>query len=159
MHSNSVTQSMNLNDAANELGVSKRRIYDIINVLEGIDCVEKTQRNIIKLKNKSPQINDMSNSTEESNSKSKEEFNLLENELTELNSLIETAQIEVNELKNNEEYRNNSFMTYEDILNIMNEDEEALIIQSPEESEIELIEISTIILFRLSFSWYGAFSR
>ena len=39
---------MILNKAVEELKVQKRRIYDITNVLEGINYVEKLQKNIIK---------------------------------------------------------------------------------------------------------------
>lgn len=41
-------RSMDLNYAAEELSVQKRRIYDITNILEGIGLVEKTARNHIK---------------------------------------------------------------------------------------------------------------
>lgn len=36
---------IDLNQAAEQLGVAKRRIYDITNVLEGIDLIEKCQKN------------------------------------------------------------------------------------------------------------------
>lgn len=39
--------SIDLNDAAIQLGVQKRRIYDITNVLEGIGLLEKRTKNII----------------------------------------------------------------------------------------------------------------
>jgi transcription factor E2F3 len=38
---------MDLNDAAKSLGVQKRRIYDITNVLEGISLIEKRSKNMI----------------------------------------------------------------------------------------------------------------
>ncbi|PAV62764.1 hypothetical protein WR25_26964 isoform B [Diploscapter pachys] len=41
---------LNLNEAANALGVPKRRLYDITNVLEGIDLVEKIGKNSIRWK-------------------------------------------------------------------------------------------------------------
>ena len=41
-------QHLNLNDAANMLGVQKRRLYDITNVLEGISLIEKTGKNSIR---------------------------------------------------------------------------------------------------------------
>uniref|UniRef100_A0A0K0DXW3 E2F_TDP domain-containing protein n=1 Tax=Strongyloides stercoralis TaxID=6248 RepID=A0A0K0DXW3_STRER len=44
---------LNLNEAAEQLGVQKRRLYDITNVLEGIDMIEKTGKNSIRWKNKS----------------------------------------------------------------------------------------------------------
>lgn len=37
--------ALDLNIAANELGVQKRRIYDITNVLEGIGLIQKTSKN------------------------------------------------------------------------------------------------------------------
>ncbi|CAI2323533.1 unnamed protein product [Caenorhabditis sp. 36 PRJEB53466] len=39
---------MNLNDVVKELGISKRRVYDVINVLEGLGYVEKVEKNNIK---------------------------------------------------------------------------------------------------------------
>ena len=41
---------VNLNSAANSLGVQKRRIYDITNVLEGIGLIEKTSKNTVRWK-------------------------------------------------------------------------------------------------------------
>jgi hypothetical protein len=37
---------MDLNEASSKLKVSKRRIYDITNVLEGIGYIEKTKNNV-----------------------------------------------------------------------------------------------------------------
>uniref|UniRef100_W6NPV8 Transcription factor E2F dimerisation partner (TDP) domain containing protein n=1 Tax=Haemonchus contortus TaxID=6289 RepID=W6NPV8_HAECO len=44
------SESVNLNDAAEILNVPKRRLYDITNVLEGIDIVEKIGKNSIRWK-------------------------------------------------------------------------------------------------------------
>ena len=41
-------QSLDLNRAAEELAVQKRRIYDITNILEGIGLVQKIERNYIR---------------------------------------------------------------------------------------------------------------
>lgn len=41
---------LDLNQAANQLNVQKRRIYDITNVLEGINLIEKTTKNHIRWK-------------------------------------------------------------------------------------------------------------
>ncbi|KAG0236523.1 E2F transcription factor 3 [Actinomortierella wolfii] len=38
--------SLDLNNTARELGVQKRRIYDITNVLEGIELIEKSKNNV-----------------------------------------------------------------------------------------------------------------
>jgi hypothetical protein len=40
--------TIDLNEASMVLSVQKRRIYDITNVLEGIGCVEKLQKNMIR---------------------------------------------------------------------------------------------------------------
>ncbi|MFH4979792.1 hypothetical protein AB6A40_006501 [Gnathostoma spinigerum] len=44
------TGLLNLNEAAEKLGVQKRRLYDITNVLEGIDMIEKMGKNSIRWK-------------------------------------------------------------------------------------------------------------
>lgn len=49
--------SVDLNDAAGQLNVQKRRIYDITNVLEGIGLIEKTIKN--KIRWRSGDINDL----------------------------------------------------------------------------------------------------
>jgi transcription factor E2F3 len=43
-----VCSSLDLNYAARALGVQKRRIYDITNVLEGVGLIEKTSKNTVK---------------------------------------------------------------------------------------------------------------
>ena len=42
----------NINDIDKKLGVQKRRIYDIVKVLEGVGMVERPKRNEVALKNK-----------------------------------------------------------------------------------------------------------
>ena len=39
-------EPVELNDAANRLGVRKRRVYDITNVLEGIDLIVPVRRDV-----------------------------------------------------------------------------------------------------------------
>lgn len=46
----SESREIDLNEAAEELQVQKRRIYDITNVLEGIGLIEKTIKNKIRWK-------------------------------------------------------------------------------------------------------------
>lgn len=61
----SVTGAIDLNDAATQLNVQKRRIYDITNVLEGIGLIEKRSKNIIAWKGSSDSSWDDQDSTEE----------------------------------------------------------------------------------------------
>ena len=46
----SCNSCIDLNAAAAKLGVQKRRIYDITNVLEGIGLIQKTSKNVVKLR-------------------------------------------------------------------------------------------------------------
>lgn len=58
--------SLDLNHAAAQLGVQKRRIYDITNVLEGIGLIEKTTKNNIAWKgNRAPHPDDDPNSSDD----------------------------------------------------------------------------------------------
>ena len=44
----SVTGSMDLNEVGDRFGVSKRRLYDITNILEGIGILKKISMNQIE---------------------------------------------------------------------------------------------------------------
>lgn len=44
----SPNKTVDLNKTVDKLGVQKRRIYDITNVLEGVGYIEKIQKNTIK---------------------------------------------------------------------------------------------------------------
>ncbi|KAJ1448861.1 E2F/DP family, winged-helix DNA-binding domain-containing protein, partial [Pelagophyceae sp. CCMP2097] len=46
----SPSQEIDLNVAASSLGVAKRRIYDITNILEGVGLIEKRSKNNIAWK-------------------------------------------------------------------------------------------------------------
>jgi len=48
---------VNLNDAADRLNVQKRRLYDITNVLEGINMIEKVGKNSIRWKHQDGEEN------------------------------------------------------------------------------------------------------
>lgn len=39
---------LDLNEVATTLGVRKRRVYDITNVLDGIDLIQKRSKNLIQ---------------------------------------------------------------------------------------------------------------
>lgn len=50
---------VDLNDAADEMGVKKRRIYDVTNVLEGIGLIHKTSKNHMGWSHEFGNINDI----------------------------------------------------------------------------------------------------
>lgn len=98
---------VNLNQASEELGVQKRRIYDITNVLEGIGILEKKSKNNIQWKG---------------GTKGSHAYTTLQNELksledqeNHLDQLIRTTQSELCKLNENRRY---AYVTYADIHSI-----------------------------------------
>lgn len=103
---NSVNGVVDLNKAAEELCVQKRRIYDITNVLEGIGIIEKKSKNNVQWKGcrrggskLSALSNDLKN---------------LENQENDLDDLIFSIENELRKL-NNDKY---GFVTYQDLRSI-----------------------------------------
>ncbi|KAL0095682.1 E2F/DP family winged-helix DNA-binding domain-containing protein [Phycomyces blakesleeanus] len=58
---------LDLNSAAAELNVQKRRIYDITNVLEGICLIEKNSKNHVRWTGSTPSLNSSSNNSQKNN--------------------------------------------------------------------------------------------
>ena len=124
----SPNRSINLNEAATILGVSKRRIYDITNVLEGIEIIEKHQKNIIKLKDDSP--------NEFVTQKDKEALEELNEQECAIKKLMQIAEIELSQLTLSEEYIKDSYVAYEDIIGLMESKGEMIIVKATEGSEL-----------------------
>eukprot|EP00081_Caenorhabditis_elegans_P016838 NP_496825.3 E2F-like (mammalian transcription factor) [Caenorhabditis elegans] len=75
---------LNLNEVAKELNISKRRVYDVINVLEGLGYVEKVEKNNIRW------IGDNNNSEEQNALEARVEMLRQQEKLLEL--MIRDAQ-------------------------------------------------------------------
>lgn len=108
---------VDLNAAADRLGVQKRRIYDITNVLEGIGLIVKNSKNNIQWKG--------TGIATVSNSETCEEIKLLQRELIELDNheklldqQIQNIQGSLKDLTESEDYQKRAFVTYSDIRNI-----------------------------------------
>ena len=95
---------VNLNSAANSLGVQKRRIYDITNVLEGIGLIEKTSKNTVRWKRQiKSDIEVLDGSAQQSKVDSVLSYDRLENAIknvtevlsAQLNQLLSYANYEV----------------------------------------------------------------
>tara|TARA_X000000368_G_scaffold409016_1_gene390388 strand:- start:2234 stop:2575 length:342 start_codon:yes stop_codon:yes gene_type:complete len=95
---------VNLNSAANSLGVQKRRIYDITNVLEGIGLIEKTSKNTVRWKRQiKSDIEVLDSSAQQSKVDSVLSYDRLENAIknvtevlsAQLNQLLSYANYEV----------------------------------------------------------------
>ncbi|KAF2896046.1 hypothetical protein ILUMI_10139 [Ignelater luminosus] len=98
---------VNLNKASEELGVQKRRIYDITNVLEGIGILEKKSKNNIQWKG----------GTKGSHAYSalQSEVQALEDRENQLDQLIHSAETELCKLNQNRHY---GYITYQDLRSI-----------------------------------------
>ena len=106
------------------MGVQKRRIYDITNVLEGIGLIEKCIKNMIKWKG--PAINEAQTdqvvSQITSNYEVEEEITNLTKELQQLESeekWLDNMTVNVNEqldaMAKDTLYEKYAYVTYEDI--------------------------------------------
>lgn len=104
--------TLDLNKAAETLEVQKRRIYDITNVLEGVDLIEKTLKNMIRWKGF-----DMSKPKERERQISalKEEIESLYDEESRLDDEIMEAQEKLNALRVDEDRRKLLYVSKEDI--------------------------------------------
>ncbi|KAL6653193.1 hypothetical protein ACP70R_012118 [Stipagrostis hirtigluma subsp. patula] len=104
--------TLDLNKAAETLEVQKRRIYDITNVLEGVDLIEKTLKNMIRWKGF-----DMSKPKEIEHEISalKEEIESLYDEDSRLDDEIRDAREKLEALTVDEDKRKLLYLSKEDI--------------------------------------------
>ncbi|NXU51765.1 E2F6 factor, partial [Turnix velox] len=133
---------LDLNQVATTLGVRKRRVYDITNVLDGIELIEKRSKNVIQWigsrfgkrpdeQNLQDELSDLS-ATEEA-----------------LDALITDCAHQLFELLDDEENAKypfltlvlflTSYVTYQDIRSIETFEEQIVIaIKAPEETKVEI---------------------
>jgi multidrug resistance efflux pump len=95
-------KSININDLVNELSVKKRRIYDITNVLQGIDYLQKSGKNEIvwtkSISNKSKLKKKINAPRKNNINKQKINIEELEKEKDELNNDIDKFKAEFNSI-------------------------------------------------------------
>ncbi|CAI2380902.1 unnamed protein product [Moneuplotes crassus] len=121
---------IDLNEAVEELGVQKRRIYDITNVLEGIGLIEKYSKNKIRWNSAmrldnfgEEDIQYINEEAELEKQKDQEkEIERLNLELEEyqreeqwLDTMISTVNNQLLEMANDELYEQFAYVTYDDI--------------------------------------------
>ncbi|NXL20831.1 E2F6 factor, partial [Setophaga kirtlandii] len=145
---------LDLNEVATTLGVRKRRVYDITNVLDGIDLIQKRSKNHIQW---------IGNSLDQLIGKAPEQQNL-KDELSDLSAmeealdeLIKNCAHEIFELTDDEENAKypfksciilthdfgctyiSTYVTYQDIRSIQAFQEQIVIaIKAPEETKLEI---------------------
>lgn len=131
---------LDLNKAAEQLSVQKRRIYDITNVLEGIKLISKRHKNNIEWKGASSCVSDFTGS-----SISAEAVNLhsdvadLEIQEKRLDELLRNASLQLKMLTEDPENKRYAYVTYHDIRSIKSfEDQTVIAIKAPPETKLEV---------------------
>mmetsp|Transcript_105487 Transcript_105487/g.169771 ORF Transcript_105487/g.169771 Transcript_105487/m.169771 type:complete len:323 (+) Transcript_105487:244-1212(+) len=115
---------LDLNTAASQLDVQKRRIYDITNVLEGIGLIEKKSKNNIQWKGSGDtEAGDHQGDVEQL----LKEVGDLETQARRMDTYIEQLNSELQAQQNDSSFRQRAFVTDEDIRNIRNFKDQTLI--------------------------------
>uniref|UniRef100_A0A8C0F4E6 E2F transcription factor 6 n=1 Tax=Bubo bubo TaxID=30461 RepID=A0A8C0F4E6_BUBBB len=127
---------LDLNEVATRLGVRKRRVYDITNVLDGINLIQKRSKNLIQwvgsnldqVLGKGPQQQNL-----------KEELSDLSAMEEALDELIKDCAHQLYELTDDKRNAKLAYVTYQDIRNIQAFQEQIVIaIKAPEETKLEI---------------------
>jgi len=100
---------VDLNTAASQLGVAKRRIYDITNVMEGINLIEKRSKNNVQL---TPTAGDNDVMT---SGALQAVVNKLKAEDQELDRLLQLCESNLEEIHNNDLLSQLAFVTFDDV--------------------------------------------
>jgi transcription factor E2F3 len=102
---------LDLNKAAEELHVQKRRIYDITNVLEGIGLIEKKQKNNIQWKG----VSNLGATTTDGQSSVQKEIGAMKDQEQQLDLEIQKTRDSLGSLIENQEYKPLLYVTQADI--------------------------------------------
>jgi len=127
--------TIDLNRAAESLGVQKRRIYDITNVLEGIGLIEKKSKNNIQWKVLPPESfglkSGLSTMTEEIKNMQNDEINLDEH--------IQNMRRSMHVLLEDPAHKGNLFVAEEDIKDFFSFRSETLVaVRAPHGTTLEV---------------------
>ncbi|NWS27182.1 E2F6 factor, partial [Polioptila caerulea] len=128
---------LDLNQVARTLGVRKRRVYDITNVLNGIDLIKKRSKNLIQwIGNNLDQV--VGKAPEPQNLKDElSDLAAMEEDLDELIKNCAHQIFELTDDRENAKYP--SYVTYQDIRSIQAFQEQIVIaIKAPEETKLEI---------------------
>ncbi|NXG02907.1 E2F6 factor, partial [Sakesphorus luctuosus] len=136
---------LDLNEVAKTLGVRKRRVYDITNVLDGIDLIQKRSKNLIQWIGTNLH-HVLGKTSEQQNLKDElSDLSAMEEALDELIKNCAHQIFELTDDKENAKYPFNScitltsYVTYQDIRSIQTFQEQIVIaIKAPEETKLEI---------------------
>ncbi|XP_016960464.1 transcription factor E2f1 isoform X2 [Drosophila biarmipes] len=125
---------VDLNEASNRLHVQKRRIYDITNVLEGINILEKKSKNNIQWRGGQSMV------SQERSRRIEAESQRLEQQENELNMAIDQMRSSLTEIsKEVENTGGKAYVTQNDLLNVdLFKDQIVIVIKAPPEAKLVL---------------------
>ncbi|XP_052665423.1 transcription factor E2F6 isoform X2 [Harpia harpyja] len=125
---------LDLNEVATTLGVRKRRVYDITNVLDGIHLIQKRSKNLIQGSNLDQVVG---KAPEQQNLK--DELSDLSAMEEALDELIKDCAHQLFELTDDKENAKLAYVTCQDICSIRAFQEQIVIaIKAPEETKLEI---------------------
>ncbi|XP_029475750.1 transcription factor E2F2-like isoform X1 [Rhinatrema bivittatum] len=131
---------LDLNRAAEVLEVQKRRIYDITNVLEGIQLIRKKSKNNIQWMGTG--IFHDSRAVSQQQALQDELVDLSKKERT-LEELIQTCTQQLKDLTEDEDNQRLAYVTYQDIRSINNfKDQTVIAIKAPPETRLEVPDLN-----------------
>ncbi|XP_006880792.1 PREDICTED: transcription factor E2F6-like [Elephantulus edwardii] len=126
---------LDLNKVATKLGVRKRRVYDITNVLDGIDLVEKKSKNHIRWIGSD--LNDFGALPQQK--KLQEELSDLATMEDALDELIKNCAQQLYDLIDDKENERLAYVTYQDIHSIQAFHEQIVIaVKAPAETRLDV---------------------
>ncbi|NXU39747.1 E2F6 factor, partial [Drymodes brunneopygia] len=129
---------LDLNEVAKTLGVRKRRVYDITNVLDGIRLIQKRSKNLIQWIGNN--LDHVGKAPEQQNLKDElSDLSAMEEALDELIKNCAHQIFELADDKENAKYPAHAYVTYQDIGSIQAFQEQIVIaIKAPEETKLEI---------------------
>ncbi|XP_069731510.1 transcription factor E2F2-like [Phaenicophaeus curvirostris] len=131
---------VDLNRAAEALGVQKRRIYDITNVLEGIQLIRKKSKNNIQWMGTG--IFEDTAVTAKQQALRGELMELARTERT-LDQLLQDCALQLQQLFDDEANQRLAYVTYQDLRAISNFQEQTVIaVKAPPETQLEVPDFS-----------------
>ncbi|XP_056332834.1 transcription factor E2F2 [Danio aesculapii] len=132
---------LDLNWASEVLEVQKRRIYDITNVLEGVQLIRKKSKNNIQWLVSG--VFEGSSSNSEKASSLKKELSELDRQEKALDDLIQSSSTRLREMTESKDNQRLGYVTYQDIRTITSlKDQTVIAVKAPSETKLEVPEAS-----------------
>lgn len=135
----SVDGVLDLNQAADSLGVQKRRLYDITNVLEGVRLIKKKSKNNIQWLGSSLPADSGQNCTSTPSQNLSREILALQDEERRLDELIQTCTNNVQQMTEDMHNQKYAYVTYQDVRRIKSlQNQTVIAVKAPSETKLEV---------------------